>query len=345
MTHNAINRQWLLARRPDGMVREDDFRFIEAPIPAPAEGQVLVRTLWLSCDPHQRLLMSQDTIVPMMPLGEVVGAVGIGQVVESRRSDYRPGELVAGYFGWQDYVATDGTEWVPMNKVPAGLQPNLALSLFGITGLTAYFGVLDVGQVKAGDIFVVSGAAGATGSIAGQIAKIKGCKVIGTTGGRAKCDWLTNELGFDGVIDYRAENIGARLSALCPDGIDVFFDNVGGAVLNEALARVRLNGRVVLCGAISSYNDTTLLAGPSNYFQLVLKRGRMEGFMVLDYAQRFPEATGTLATWHAEGKLKQKEDVAIGLENAPRTFARLFTGDKLGKQLLTIADQPLARVD
>ena len=343
--HNDINRQWLLARRPDGIVREDHFRFIEAPIPVPAEGQVLVRNLLLSADPHQRLLMSQDTVVPMMPLGEVVGAVGIGQVVESRRSDYRPGELVAGYFGWQDYVATDGTEWVPMHKIPPGLQPNLALSLFGITGLTAYFGVLDVGQVKAGDMFVVSGAAGATGSIAGQIAKLKGCKVIGTTGGRAKCDWLTNELGFDGVIDHRAENIGARLSALCPDGIDVFFDNVGGTVLNEALARLSLNGRVVLCGAISSYNDTTLPAGPSNYFQLVLKRGRMEGFMVLDYARRFPEAIGTLASWHAEGKLKQKEDVAIGLENAPRTFARLFTGDKLGKQLLTIADPPLARVD
>jgi NADPH-dependent curcumin reductase CurA len=345
MMRNDINRQWLLIRRPNGLIREDDFLFTEASIPPPGEGQVLVRNLLLSCDPHQRVLMSRDSMIPMMPLGEVVTAVGVGQVVESRRSDYQPGELVAGYFGWQDYVATDGTEWVPMNKIPPGVPPNLALSLFGITGLTAYFGVLDIGQVKAGETFVVSGAAGATGSIAGQIAKIKGCKVIGIAGGRAKCEWLKNQLGFDAVIDYRAENVGAKLGALCSEGIDVFFDNVGGGVLDEVLARLRLNGRIVLCGAISSYSDTAPPAGLSNYFQLTSRRGRMEGFIVFDYATRFPEAIGALAAWLAEGKLKQKEDVAIGLENAPRTFARLFTGDNLGKQLLTIADPPLPRVN
>jgi len=168
--------------------------------------------------------------------------------------------------------------------------------------------------------------------------------VIGTAGGRAKCDWLTNELGFDGVIDYRAEDVGARLAALCPDGIDVFFDNVGGIVLNEVLARLRINARIVLCGSISRYNDRTPAAGPANYFNLTVKRGRMQGFIVLDYAARFPEAIAALAGWLAEGRLKQKEDVAIGLENAPRTLTRLFTGDNFGKQLLRIDDPPLARV-
>jgi NADPH-dependent curcumin reductase CurA len=345
MIRTDINRQWVLAQRPDGIVCEDNFRFIEAPIPALAEGQVLVRNLLLSCDPHQRLLMSRDTMVPIMPLDKVVGAVGVGQVVESRRSDYQPGELVTGYFGWQDYAATNGTEWVPMQKLQPSVPPNLALSLFGITGLTAYFGVLDIGRISAGETFVVSGAAGATGSIAGQIAKIKGCKVIGIAGGRAKCDCLKNELGFDAAIDYRAENVGAELNALCPEGIDVFFDNVGGRVLEEVLTRLRLNGRIVLCGAISSYSDTARPPGPSNYLELVLKRGRMEGFIVIDYATRFAEAIAALASWFAEGKLTQKEDVKIGLENAPRTFARLFTGDNLGKQLLTIADPPLTRIN
>jgi len=205
--------------------------------------------------------------------------------------------------------------------------------------------VLDVGQVKAGDTFVVSGAAGATGSVAGQIAKIKGCRVIGTAGGKAKCDWLRNELGFDGVIDYKSEDVGAQLSALCPNGIDVFFDNVGGVVLNEVLARLRFKARIVLCGAISRYNDATPPPGPANYFNLVVTRSRMEGFIILDYAARFPEAIGALAGWLKDGKLKQKEDVATGLENAPQTLVRLFTGENFGKQLLKIGDPPLDRVN
>ena len=181
--------------------------------------------------------------------------------------------------------------------------------------------------------------------MAGQIAKIKGARVIGTAGGKAKCDWLENELGFDGVIDYQSENVGARLSELCPGGIDVFFDNVGGVVLNEVLARLRLKARIVLCGAISRYNDATPAPGPANYGNLIVSRGRMEGFIILDYAARFPEAIGALAGWLKEGKLKQKEDVAIGLENAPDTIVRLFTGQNFGKQLLKIAEPPLERVN
>jgi len=340
-----VNRQWRLVRRPEGNIRQDDFQLTEAAVPTPKDGQVLVRNLWLSFDPTQRGWMTMDTYVPMIPLGEVMRAAGVGQIIQSKHSDYKPGEFVQGAFGWQDYIATDGADFIPMRKLPAGVPPNLALSLFGITGPTAYFGVLDVGQVKAGDTFVVSGAAGATGSVAGQIARIKGCRVIGTAGGKAKCDWLRNELGFDGVIDYKSEDVGAQLSALCPNGIDVFFDNVGGVVLNEVLARLRFKARVVLCGAISRYNDVTPLPGPANYFNLVITRSRMEGFIVLDYAARFPEAIGALAGWLKDGKLKQKEDVAAGLENAPHTLVRLFTGDNFGKQLLKISDPPLGRVN
>jgi NADPH-dependent curcumin reductase len=338
---NDINRRWILASRPNGMVKEADFRWAEEPIPTPAAGQVLIRNLWLSFDPTQRNWMARDSYVPMIPLGETMRAFAVGQVIESHHPGYKRGDLVRGAFGWQDYFATDGAGIVGMNKVPAGVAPNLVLSLFGITGLTAYFGLLDIGQPKAGETVLVSGAAGATGSIVGQIAKIKGCRAIGTAGGKTKCDWLKNEAGFDGVIDYRSEDLGKRLGELCPDGIDVFFDNVGGAVLDEALARIRLKARIVLCGSISRYNDATPSPGPSNYFNLTSRRARMEGFIILDYAKRFAEATEALAGWLREGRLKQKEDIAVGLENAPKTLARLFTGDNFGKQLLKIADAPI----
>ena len=342
---NDINRQWLLSNRPEGMINEGNFRWVEGPIPRVEDGQVLVRNLWLSFDPTQRPWMSMDTYVPMIPLGEVMRAISVGQVVESRRADYQPGELVQGAFGWQDYVATDGSGLVPMRKLPPSVPPNLALSLFGITGLTAYFGVLDVGRIKSGETFVVSGAAGATGSIAGQIAKIKGCKVIGIAGGQAKCEWLKSEVKFDGAIDYRTEDVEARLSALCPEGVDVFFDNVGGPVLDTVLARIRLKARIVLCGAISRYNDAVPAPGPVNYLSLVVQRARMEGFIVLDYAERFSEAIAELSGWLAAGKLKQKEDVVLGLETAPITLIHLFTGQNFGKQLLKIADPPLPQVD
>jgi NADPH-dependent curcumin reductase len=335
------NRQWLLQSRPTASLTGGEFRLSEGPIPQPADGQVLVRNLWLSFDPTQRGWMARDTYIPMVPLGEVMRAAGVGQVIESRHPDFKPADLVLGAFGWQDYAATDGQGFMPLRKLPPGVPPNLALSLFGITGPTAYFGMMDVGQVKAGETVVVSGAAGSTGSVAGQIAKIKGCRVVGTAGGAVKCEWLVTEASFDGAIDYKSENVGERLSALCPDGIDVFFDNVGGTVLNEVLARINLKARIVLCGAIAIYNDAVPPPGPANYFNLAVKRGRMEGFIVLDYASRFPEAIETLNRWRQEGRLVQKEDVAVGLENAPRTLMRLFTGENFGKQLLKIADPPL----
>ena len=336
------NRQWILEVRPVGHLTGKEFRWHETAIPKPSDGQVLLRNLWLSFDPTQRGWMARDSYVPMIPLGEVMRASGVAQVIETRHPDFKPGDLVQGFWGWQDYLATDGKLLGGIRKLPPGVAPNAALSLFGITGNTAYFGMTEIGQVKAGETVVVSGAAGATGSIAGQIAKIKGCHVIGTAGGKQKCDWLMRTAGFDGVIDYKSEKIGDRLSELCPKGIDVFFDNVGGEVLNEVLARINLRARIVLCGAISRYNETVLPPGPANYFNLTPKRARMEGFIILDYVPRFAELIQALGRWHREGKLVQKEDVAVGLENAPRTLMRLFTGENFGKQLLKIADPPLA---
>jgi NADPH-dependent curcumin reductase len=334
------NRQWLLLSRPQGMFSERDFKWTEAPVPSPRQGEFLVRNLWLSFDPTQVGWMTMDSYVPKIPLGEVMRAIGVGQVVESRHSSFKVGEFVTGLLGWQDYLVSDGGGVVPVRKVPPEVPPPLVLSLFGITGMSAYFGVTEIGKVQPGETFVVSSAAGAVGSIAGQIAKIRGARVVGIAGGPVKCDWLRKEAGFDEAIDYRSEKVGPRLSETCPKGIDVYFDNVGGEILDEVLARINLHARIVLCGAISGYTGREFRP-LRNYFALTPRRGRMEGFIILDYAPRFPEAVPVLAGWLAEGRLKQKEDVATGLENAPKTLARLFRGENFGKQLLKIADPPL----
>jgi NADPH-dependent curcumin reductase len=319
------------------MVSENNFSLTESPVPIPKEGEVLIRNLWLSFDPTQRSWMSRDTYIPKIPLDEVMKAFALGQVVESHHPSFKVGELLEGLFGWQDYIAIGANEkgLSALQRVPQEVPPNLALSLLGTTGLTAYFGVNDIAQSKEGETFVVSAAAGAVGSIAGQIAKIKGCRVIGIAGGKSKCDWVIKEAGFDGAIDYKSEDVGTRLSELCPKGIDVYFDNVGGPMLDEALARINMFARIVICGAISQYNSSSTRYGPANYTNL-LRRARMEGFLVFHFAARYPEAIQALSTWLREGRLKQKEDVAIGLENAPKTLIRLFTGENFGKQLLKI---------
>ena len=331
------NRQWILNARPTGKLNGEEFRWNETSIPQPRDGQVLVRNLWLSVDPAQRTWMIRDSYKPKVPLGEVMQSFAVGQVLESRHPDFKPSDLVRGDFGWQDYAATDGKTFGGIQKLPPGMPLNLALSLFGLNGLTAYFGMIDVGQIKAGETVVVSSAAGATGSVAGQIARIKGCRVVGTAGSKEKCDWVVTEAHFDAAINYKTEDSGARLSELCPNGIDVFFDNVGGTILNEVLARISLKARVALCGSISRTNTSE--PGPANYVNLVARRGRMEGFTGLDYGPRFPEAIEALDRWQQEGKLVHKEDVAVGLENAPRALMRLFTGENFGKQLLEIADE------
>ena len=332
------SRQWILNARPAGKLTGEEFVWNEAPIPRPSDGQVLIRTLWLSVDPAQRIWMARDSYKPAIPLGNVMQSFAVGQVIESCHPDFKPGDLVRGDFSWQDYVVTDGKGFGGMQKVAPGTRPNLALSLFGVNGLTSYFGMIEIGKIKAGETVVVSGAAGATGSIAGQIARLKGCRVIGTAGGKDKCDWLINEAHFDAAIDYKSEDVGARLSALCPDGIDVFFDNVGGAVLNEVLARINLNARIVLCGSISKSDASEPQPGPANYSNLVARRARMEGFTGLDYPTRVPEAFESLSRWQRDASLVHKEDVAYGLENAPKALLRLFAGENFGKQLVKVAD-------
>ncbi len=315
---------------------------VESATPSPKPGQMLVRNLWLSIDPSQVFFMTDRPRDGGIPLGGVMQAIAVAEVVESRLPGYRPGDLVHGLLGWEDFTLTDGeaTTNVQLEKVPRGTPPNLALGALGFTGMAAYFGVIDIGKPKKGETFVVSAAAGGVGSVAGQIARILGLRVVGIAGGKKKCDWLVGEAGFDGAIDYLAEDVGLRLSALCPEGIDIFFDNVGGPVLDEALVRLRMHGRIVLCGTTSRYLRTPRPPGPARYGALINIRGRMEGFFASDYADRFPGARETLAGWIRSGQLKPREDVLIGLENAPKALARLFTGANLGKQMLKIADQP-----
>jgi len=331
-----VNRRWLLKTRPAGMLRNEDFDFVKEPVPEPAEGEILVRVQMLSCDPTQRGWLGRDTYMPAVKIGEVVRSLGAGRVVKSRHSGFREGDLVAGLVGWQDYAAINPTGALGVTRLPPETPLEKALGTLGLNGLTAYFGLLDIGRPQPGETVLVSGAAGATGSLVGQIAKIKGCRAVGIAGGAEKCRWLTEVAGFDAAIDYKAEQVEQKLGAACPAGIDIYFDNVGGGILDAALARLAMHGRVVLCGAISVYNATEPPPGPKNYLNLVGRRGRMEGFIVLDYYDRAQEAVGALARWVAEGKLKDQVDVQEGLENAPATLRRLFEGRNQGKQLLRV---------
>lgn len=329
------NRQWILGKRPKGMVAETNFRLTESPAPEPQEGEALVQNLYLSMDPTQRGWMSRDTYLPAVRLLEVIRSFAVGRVVESKHPAYRPGELLSGLFGWQDYAVVKADQQVL--RVPEGTPIPQAMSALGVTGLTAYYGLLEIGRPKPGETVVVSGAAGATGSMVGQIARLQGCRAIGIAGGAEKCGWLLKQARFDAAIDYKSEDVGRRLRELCPQGIDVYFDNVGGAILDHALASMAMNGRVVLCGAIATYNDDAL-SGPKNYLNLLLKRGRMEGFIILDYIARAGPALEQLAAWLRAGELVDRVDVLQGFENAPKALLRLFAGENQGKQLLKIAD-------
>ncbi|MGH7803818.1 MAG: NADP-dependent oxidoreductase [Candidatus Binatia bacterium] len=332
------NRRWILKSRPQGMVDRANFEWREEPKPEVRDGEFVVRNLWLSCDPAQRAWMEIDTYIPKIPVGAVMYALSAGEVVESKHPGFQKGDRVTGSWGWQDYAATDGSGLLAAMKIPPGVDFPTALSLFGVTGLTAYFGLLDVGAPKAGDTVVVSGAAGSTGSFAAQIAKIKGCRVIGIAGGEKKCAWLTQELGLDAAIDYRKGHVGAHLHELAPGGIDVFFDNVGGEILDAVLGNLAVGARIALCGAIASYNDIQHSASVGNTNLLIVKCATMRGFLVMEFASRFGEAIVELAGWAAAGKIKSEIDVVEGLENAPDALHRLFTGANLGKQLVKIGD-------
>lgn len=336
-----MNRRWLLAARPQGMVKDSDFRRVEEPVPEPGAGEFLVRVTHLSFDPTQRGWISADSYLPAVKIGEVVRAGGVGQVVKSNHPGFKVGQLVQGGFGWQDYFVSSGmTEFMPVTPLFPGVTPEQALGVFGITGLTAWFGLTDVGKPEAGDTVVVSGAAGATGSVVVQVAKALGCKVIGIAGGREKCDWVKNVAGADACIDYKSENVAQRIKELAPKGVNVVFENVGGEILEASLMNLALKARVVLCGGISSYNDP-VAQGIRPYMMLTVQRARMEGFIVLDYAPRYGEGVQALAKLMAEGKLKTTEDVQQGFDNVPATLRRLFEGKNFGKQLLKLADPPL----
>ncbi len=334
---DRTNRRHVLAQRPRGEVGDECFRFEETEVPALAEGEALVRTLYVSLDPTIRgWLDDAPGYMPPVQIGEVVRSGGVGEVVESRSGRYKVGDRLFGMPGWQELaVADEGGRG--MQTLPPGVEPTDALGVFGITGMTAYFGMLEIGQPNDGDTVFVSGAAGATGSVAGQIAKIQGCRVVGTAGTDEKCRWVTDELGFDACINYRTEDVGAGLDAACPDGIDVYFDNVGGEILQLALARLNQGARIALCGGISGYNATKPEPGPNNLMQLILKRARMEGFLVLDYMPRFPEAMARMAPWVAEGKVNNRVTVVDGLENTPGAFRQLFSGGNTGKLLVRVA--------
>ena len=317
------------------MVQESTVRAEEGEIPTPGVGEALARVRYISIDPTIRTWMNDAPgYLPPIGIGEVVRAGGVAEVIESNSGRYSRGDLIFGMTGWQDYaIADEGAN--RMQRLPDGISPTSALSVFGMTGMTAYFGLLDVGRVAEGDVVVVSGAAGATGSTVGQIAKIKGAsKVVGIAGGPEKCAWIVDELGFDAAIDYKSENVRERLRAEAP-AIDLYFDNVGGEILNAALANIALRGRVVLCGAISGYNERNA-TGPTNYTMLIVRRGRMEGFIILDYVDRFPAAQLEMGGWLAEGRIKAAEHIVEGLENAPDALNLLFTGGNTGKVIVKV---------
>src|SRR5271170_1498558 len=299
---SGINRQWLLAQRPENSpVGVHNFRWAESPIPSPTDGQMLLRNLWLSFDPTQVLGMAATPAEGGPAIGDPMGSFAVSQVLESRLPKFHPGDLVYGASHWEDYSVVDGKGYWDTAKILPGASPRLAAGTLGITGMVAYFGVVEVGRPRPGETVLISAAAGGVGSIAVQLAKLLGARVIGIAGGTEKCDWLVNEAHVDAAIDHRREDVATRLDALCPDGVDVYFDNVGGPTLDLALARLRPHGRVVLCGTTARYRADAPLPGPQNYWQLIMVNGRMEGLLGRDYFDRFPEAMAALKGWLDEG--------------------------------------------
>ena len=332
------NRRILLAARPQGLPKPSDWTIEDVPVAPLADGEALVKVGLLSLDPAMRGWMNEGrSYVAPVAIGEVMRAVGIAEVVESRRPDLAVGMNVSGLFGVQQYgrIGPQGPAWSPVDLSLAPAQK--WLNPLGMPGMTAYFGLLEIGQPRPGQTVVVSGAAGAVGQSVGQIAKIKGCRAVGIAGGTAKCDYVVDELGFDACIDYKAGDLKGGLRTACPDGIDVYFDNVGGDVLDTVLTRITRHARIVVCGAISQYNNTQPLRGPANYLSLLVNRARMEGMVVFDYAARYPEAIAEIAGWMTEGRLRSREDVVDGLEHFNDRLLMLFSGANFGKLILRVA--------
>ncbi len=338
---NTVNRQFRLKMRPTGRVSQENFDFVNQPVPSVGKNQVLIRNLYLSLDPTNRIWMTDvPQYMPPVAIGEVMRGGGLGQVVASQNSDYKVGDFVNGLLGWQDYCLVSAEDKITPQILPKGLPVPLTamLGAAGTTGLTAYFGLLEIGQPKPGETVVVSAAAGAVGSIVGQIAKIKGCRAVGIAGSEDKCKWIKQELGFDEAVNYKASDWKEKLAAACANGVDINFENVGGEIMNHVNTMLNRKGRVVLCGLISGYNDQDASKSRANLVPILIKRARIEGFIILDYAQRFREGATQLAMWILQGKLKYRETIVDGLENAPQALNKLFDGENFGKLMIRIAD-------
>ena len=337
------NHQTRLAARPNGMAKRSDWQFTSEPVVEPAEGGVLVKTLALSLDPAMRGWMNEGkSYIPPVGIGEVMRAGGIASVIASKNAAFAVGDTVSCTPGVQEYclIPADQIKRQGLFKIDPRLGTMTQwLNVLGMPGMTAYFGLLDVGQPQAGETVVVSGAAGAVGQTVGQLAKIKGCRVVGIAGGPAKCEWVVKELGFDACVDYKAGNVKDDLRAQCPKGIDIYFDNVGGEILDIVLTRLARKARIVICGAISQYNNTTPVQGPKNYLSLLVHRARMEGMVVFDYTERFPIAVKELAGYLKDGRIKSKEDIVTGIDTFPEALLKLFNGENFGKLVLQVAEK------
>ena len=331
------NKKWILKERPIGLVKDSDFELVSEELPAINEGEILIENIYLSFDPTQRSWLNDvPGYLPPVQIDEVVRSGGIGRVIDSKNPDYKTGDLTFGLVGWQTHCLTKPSVEDRFRVIPDLLPMPTMLNVMGSTGITAYYGLIELGKPKSGETVLVSGAAGATGSVVVQIAKLKGCHVIGIAGGKEKCDWL-KRIGADDVIDYKNYDVHKELPKVAKNGIDIYFDNVGGKILESVLELINIYARVLLCGGISSGYDSTRPAdGPNNLFSLIIKRATMQGFLVLDYLPNSEKALEEIATWVLEGKLQHREDIQEGIENCPQTLNRLFTGENKGKQLLKI---------
>ncbi|MDF5730611.1 MAG: NADP-dependent oxidoreductase [Rhizonema sp. PD38] len=341
--NREINRQFRLATRPVGDIKESDFEYREEPIKSPQSGEILVRTIYLSLDPTNRIWMSdRPQYMPAVEIGEIMRGVALGVVEESQNQNFKQGDLVSGLLGWQDYSLAEGKTGTSVTRLPDPLPTSLTAFAgpLGFTGCTAYFGLLDIGKPKEGETVVVSAASGAVGSIVGQIAKIKGCRVVGITGSDEKCQWLLEELGFDAAINYTTADLEKAIAQSCPNGIDIYFDNVGGSILDTVLTKINLYARIPLCGLISTYNAKEPVPGPFNYSQILMQRACVQGFIVLDYEPQWSIAITEMAEWINQGKIKYALEIVEGLENAPKAILKLFDGNKKGKLLVKVSEEP-----
>jgi NADPH-dependent curcumin reductase CurA len=337
MAHPTVSRQFRLAARPVGLPKKGDWHFTTEKVAEPVDGQVLVKVLQLSLDPAMRGWMNEGrSYIPPVGIGEIMRAGGVGKVIASKAPTFALGDHVSGTFGVQEYCLVDA-RYLAKIDLGLGTLPQW-LNALGMPGMTGYFGLLEVGQPNAGETVVVSGAAGAVGQTVGQVAKIKGCRAVGIAGGKAKCDFVVNELRYDACIDYKGGNVKDGLKEHCPKGVDVYFDNVGGEILDTVLTRINRHARIVICGAISQYNSTEPVKGPSNYLSLLVNRARMQGMVVFDYAERYALAVKDIVQWMHEGKFVSREDVVSGIENFPETLNKLFSGENFGKLVLKVAD-------